>query len=123
MSHSIKETEELNSEGKFTCKNCNSIEYGKLYYNLALLCRENAFSNKIITLYLSTYDEQGNGFFGVAPTDLFRNSSEYQRLKEIVRRLTEPECYISVLVEAIRTGISDTDRIYRIIGEYQNNLV
>jgi hypothetical protein len=99
------------------------METGKIYYNISLVCRENAYSNKLITLYLSTYDNQGVNFLGVPPVDLYRNSQEYQALKEVVRKLTEAEMYISVLVEAIPTGHSDTDRVYRIIGDYKNNLI
>ncbi len=86
------------------------------------MCRENAYSNKLIVLHLSTFDDQGNGFFNVPPVDLYRNSNEYQRLKENIKKLEQMDCFISVLVEAIKSGHSETDRVYRIIGEYQNNL-
>lgn len=117
-----KDIEDLSQDNKFTCKFCKNYETGKLYYNTQLVCRENAYSNKLIVLHLSTFDDQGNGFFNVPPVDLYRNSNEYQRLKENIKKLEQIDCYISVLVEAIKTGQSETDRVYRIIGEYQNNL-
>lgn len=127
MSCSTKDVQEeipQDREGfKFTCKYCNTLENGKLYYNCALVCRENAYSNKLVTLYLSTYDNQGLTFFGIPPMDFFRNSSAYQQLKGAIDKLTNQDCYISVVVEAIKTEHNETDRVYRIIGQYNSNLL
>jgi hypothetical protein len=123
MSCSTKDVEDFSVDSKFTCKFCDSNEDGKLYYNVVMVCRENAYSNKLITLYLSSYDDEAVSFFGIPPTDFFRNSSEYQRIKEIINKLINPECYITVLIESIKTSNSETDRVYRIIGDYQNNFV
>ena len=57
------------------------------------------------------------------PVDLFRNSTEFQKMGEMLKKLTEKDCYVSVKVEAIPTGHSETDRVYRIIGKYQNHLI
>ena len=123
FSYHTREVDDFTNENKFTCKKfCKSVELGKLYYNVQLVCKENAYSNKLITLNLSTFDDQGNGFFPVPAVDLYRNSNEYQKLKDNVQKLQEMDCYISVLVEAIPTGHSESDKIYRIIGDYQNNL-
>jgi len=89
---------------------------------LTFICRENPYSNVLLKVHLSTYDNQGVNFFGIAPIDLYRNSNEYQKMKEVVRKLTDKDCYVQILVEAIPTGLTETDRVYRIIGEYANNL-
>ena len=68
----------------FTCKFCKTEASGKLYFNVEMLCRENVYSNKLITLYLSSYDDEGVNFFGISPVDLFRNSTDYQKLENIV---------------------------------------
>ena len=51
-------TEEL-IDGKFFCKNCKTKEECRLYYNFSMIARENPFSNKLIKLYLSSYDNEG----------------------------------------------------------------
>ena len=109
-------------DAKFHCKFCKSDENGKLYYNVTLICRENAYSNVLLKIHLSSFDNQGANFFGIPPVDLYRNSNEYQKMKEVVKKLTDKDCYVQILVEAIPTGLNETDRIYRIIGEYKNNL-
>jgi hypothetical protein len=86
-----------------------------------MVCRENVNSNKLIILYLSTFDDQGQGFFSNPPLDLYRNSNAYQALKTNLEALTGPDVFISVLVEAVRTGNSESDRVYRILDSYQNN--
>jgi hypothetical protein len=43
--------------GKFTCKKCK--QGCILYYNVSMIARENPFSNQLIKLYLSTYDNEG----------------------------------------------------------------
>ena len=121
LSSFTKDVEDLTPENKFTCGFCKTSQTGKLYYNMQLVCRENAFSNKLVILYLSTYDDHGQGFFSIPPVDFYRNSNEYQKLKQNVEALTKPDAFISVLVEAIKTGHSESDRVYRIIGDYQNN--
>ena len=115
-----REIENLTSENKFNCKLCKTVDLSKFYYNVQLVCRENAYSNKLITLNLSTFDNQGNGFFSVPAMDFYRNTNEYKKLKGNVLRLQEIDCYITVLIEAIPTW--DSNRVYRIIGDYHNNL-
>jgi hypothetical protein len=85
-----------------------------------MIARENPFSNKLIRLYLSTYDDQGADFFGMEPTDLFKHPKEYERLSEKIKKIVESDCYCSILVEAIDTN--QNDKIYRIIGTYENNI-
>ena len=121
ISSCTKDVDDIRDD-KFSCKFCKSQELGKLYYNTTLICRENPYSNALLKIHLSTFDNQGANFFGMPPVDLYRNSNEYQKMKEVVRRLTDKECYVQVLVEAIPTGLNETDRVYRIIGEYNNNL-
>jgi hypothetical protein len=61
-------------------------------------------------------------FFGIPAIDFFRNSNDYEKLKTVVTKLTDKNCYISVLVEAMNvTG--QEERIYRIIGEYNNLII
>lgn len=110
-------------DNQFYCKTCKVVKTGKLYYNAAFVCRENAYSSKLITLYLSTYDGEAASFFGLPPVDLYRNSTEYQRMKDIIKKLTDKDCYISVIVKAIPTGTNAHDRVYQITGEYENKLV
>ena len=122
FSSHTKDVEDLTADNKYTCGFCKTHQTGKLYYNVQLVCRENYFSNKLISIYLSTFDNQGNGFFSIPAADFYRNSNEYQKLKQNVESLIKPEVYISVLVQAIKTEHSECDRVYRIIGEYQNKL-
>jgi hypothetical protein len=56
------------------------------------------------------------------PTDLFRNPRDYEKLNEKVKKMLDKDCYCSIIVEAVNTGKNEEERIYRIIGEYQNNL-
>jgi len=107
---------------KFYCKFCKSFEHGKLYFNVTLICRENAYSNTVLKVHLSSFDNQGANFFGIPAVDLYRNSNEYQKMKEMVRKLTDKDCYVQIMVEAIPTGLNETDKVYRIIGEYRNTL-
>lgn len=111
------------TDNRFYCSTCKKETVGKLYYNVTLICRENPYANKMITLHISSYDDAGESFFGSAPVDLYRNSSEFQKMGELYKKLTDKDCYVSVIVEAIPTGNGDSDRVYRIIGSYQNNLV
>ena len=53
------DSNEVHNKIKFVCKFCNSGENGIKHYNAALICSENSFSNKLIILNLSTYDQQG----------------------------------------------------------------
>ncbi len=99
-----------------------TLEDGSLYYNVALICREGSHSNKMITLYLSSYDQEGEKFFGIPPVDFHKSTSQLNKLKTVVKKLTQPDCFVSVLVQAVKPKNSESDRIYRIIGEYQNNL-
>lgn len=122
-SFSTNDIDEIKSNHKFICKNCKTLETGLLYYNAALRCRESNHANKIITLYLSTYDNEGAKFFGLPAVDLHRNHTQLNKLKTVVRKLSQPDASISVLVEAIKTGNSNSDRVYRIIGDYQNNFI
>ena len=117
-----KEINDLSNDSKFTCKFCKSKQTGKLYYNVQFVCRENNYSNKLIVLYLSTFDDQGHGFFPITPLELIKNSSLSQKFNEIVKKIQEMDTYISVLVEAIKTGTNEGENIYRIIGDYQNTL-
>jgi hypothetical protein len=43
-------------------------------------------------------------------------------MAEIVKKLIDKDCYCSIMVEAVDTGIAENDRIYRIVGDYQHNL-
>jgi hypothetical protein len=56
------------------------------------------------------------------PTDLYRNSTQYEKLADTIKKLLDKDCYCSVLVEAIQTGNTENDVVYRIIGDYQHNL-
>jgi hypothetical protein len=85
-----------------------------------MIARENPFSNKLIKLYLSTYDDQGFNFLGMEPADLFKHPKEYEKLSEKVKKLVGYDCYCSILVEAIK--VNQHDIIYRIIGSYENNI-
>jgi hypothetical protein len=55
--------------------------------------------------------------------DFFRNSTEFQKIGEMFKKLTDNDLYVSVKIESIPTGHTDVDRIYRIIGNYQNHIV
>jgi len=115
--------EELKPKGVFFCKFCSKQDECTLYYNAVLYGRENVYSNKIIKLFLSTFDNEGLNFFGIPPVDLYRSSDDYSKMKDIIRRLTDKDCFISVMVEAIPTGHEENERIFRIVGSYKNNLL
>lgn len=51
--------EDLNAPENFNCKVCKSVQKCKLYFNVTLVCREHAYSNKLIKLHLSTFDDEG----------------------------------------------------------------
>ncbi len=120
-SYPTKEVEEM-IDSKFNCSGCKETQKGKLYYNITLICRENSYSNILVKVYLSSYDDQGSTFFGFPPQDLYRNSTEYQKIKTTVEKLTKVDCYVEALVESIPTGFNENDRVYRIIGDYKNIL-
>ena len=71
-------------------------------------------SNQIVTLYLSSFDGEGNGFFGIPPVDAYRNSNEFQKLGFVFKGLCDPGNYVNVLVEQYKGGI------LRIVGNYEN---
>ncbi len=49
---------------QFFCKNSSDhLTECKIYYNFALLCKENPFSNKIIKVYCSSFDLEGVKLF------------------------------------------------------------
>lgn len=56
------------------------------------------------------------------PCDYFRNPREYERLSEVKNKILDKDCYCSIMVEAINTSVNEYDKVYRIIGDYQNNL-
>jgi hypothetical protein len=45
------------ANNKFACKKCK--QECILYYNVSMIARETPFSNQLIKLYLSTYDNEG----------------------------------------------------------------
>jgi hypothetical protein len=48
---------------KFFCRNTNDhLTELKLYYNFTLICRENPYSNKLIKVHCSSYDNEGVNF-------------------------------------------------------------
>jgi hypothetical protein len=56
--------EEIMKAEKFYCKFCkNKSAECKIYFNAGMICRENAYSNKLIRIYLSTYDNEGVKIF------------------------------------------------------------
>jgi hypothetical protein len=59
--YTSNQTKDFNKDdlvsGKFTCKKCK--QECILYYNVSMMARENPFSNQLIKLYLSTYDNEG----------------------------------------------------------------
>ena len=104
----------LNPSGLFRCEKCKSFKNGILHFNTTLQCRETNMSNQIVTLYLSSFDGEGNGFFGIPPVDAYRNSNEFQKLGIVFKGLCDPGNYVNVLVEQYKGGI------LRIVGNYEN---
>lgn len=104
----------LNPSGLFRCEKCKSFKNGILHFNTTLQCRETNMSNQIVTLYLCSFDGEGNGFFGIPPCDAYRNSNDFQKLGIIFKGLCNPGNYVNVLVQQYKGGI------LRIVGNYEN---
>ncbi len=103
----------LNPSGLFRCEKCKSFKNGILHFNTTLQCRETNMSNQIVTLYLCSFDGEGNGFFGIPPCDAYRNSNDFQKLGIIFKGLCNPGNYVNVLVQQYKGGI------LRIVGNYE----
>ena len=58
----------------------------------------------------------------MSPCDYFRNPREYEKLSLRIKKILDKDFYCSIMVEAINTSYNEYDKIYRIIGDYQNNL-
>jgi hypothetical protein len=103
------------SSGNYLCKHCKTGEECKLYHNAELICRENTLSYETMKIFLSTFDEEGENFFGLKSTNLNKNKMEHDKLGEILEGLTNPNAMCSVMVEA-------NGPCLRIVGKYDFNL-
>lgn len=98
---------------KFNCPRCKTKVPGKMHFNAKLFCKVKATGNKNIALHLNTYDSQGENFFGIPPSDFYRNDKNFQTLVNSYKKICESECL--VLVERYKNGL------LRIIGEYTSS--
>ena len=71
---------EPDEKGKFKCSKCKTMVAGKLHYNAKIHCRSGVTGDKIFTLHLNTYDDQGNNFFGIPPTECHKNDKNFQKM-------------------------------------------
>ena len=99
-------------KGKFKCPKCKTMVSGKLHYNAKIHCRANCSGDKIFALHLNTYDDQGNNFFGIPPTDCSKNDKNFQKLVDAFKKVCSSDCL--VLIEKYENGLM------RIVGEYDS---
>ena len=112
--NSFSITEVEMKKEKIDCPKCKTLTKGNMHYNATLQCCENYYSNKLLTLYLSTYDGEGDRFFGMTVADSYRDANEFKKLNKIYKALCEPGNFVTVLVEQYPGGV------LRIIGRYEN---
>lgn len=104
----------------FYCTNCKSEVLGQIHYNIVLHCIEHLYTNKIITLHLCSYDNEGGDFFGIVPVDFYRDSNAFMNLSARVKKYTDKNAYVKVIIEQIE--VNDKDTVYRIVGNYKTNI-
>ena len=103
------------------CNRCNYVGKGIVHYNVAMNCVENNYADKVITLYLNTFDGKGNGFINVDAEEAWRNEEKMKGVKEYLKKLCERGMYVRVCVEKVNAR--DGEGIYRIIGKYNINKI
>lgn len=117
-SYKMKETTLL--DNIIMCSKCineNKQQKLQLYFNLRLTVRFESNNNQYVHLFLSTFDEEGNGFLGLDPGDTYRNFEYLQKLQKSIQTIISQECYfVAVCVSRISEGV------YRIMGKYNNLL-
>lgn len=113
-SYLISEIEIANN--KFYCEKClkEIVNDYKLHFNATIQCRETVLSNELITMYLCTYDDEGDNFFGLPPVDAYRDNNKFKILGEVFKKITDNRETVLVLVEQFE------NKILRIVGKYAN---
>ena len=103
------------------CNKCNHVGKGKVHYNIVMNCIENGYADKVITLYLNTFDQKGKGFIAVDAEEVWINEEKMKGVKEYLKKLCERGMYVRVCVEKVNAR--DGEVIYRIIGRYNINKI
>lgn len=85
------------------------------YFNGQLVVTDDDFGAATMKLYISSYDGNGDGFFGSA----HECSKNDKKSKDVLKKLVDQKHLIEVLVESIKVGEGGSDKIFRIIGDYE----
>ena len=85
------------------------------YFNLQFVATDDEYGSATVKLYLCSYDGQGDGFLGSA-NDCSKND---KKAKDILKKITDQKHSVQVLVESVQAGVSSGDKIFRIIGTYE----
>jgi len=57
----------------------------------------------------------------MAATDFSRNTGAADEMKAFLEKFQKHDNYVKVLVEVSKSGLGETDFIFRIVGQYKHN--
>lgn len=82
---------------------------------MQFIATDDNFGAASIKLYLCSHDGSGEGFLGTAS----EYSKSDKKAKEILKKITEHKNSVEVLVESIQAGKDSGDKLFRIVGTYE----
>ena len=82
---------------------------------MQFIATDDNFGAASIKLYLCSHDGNGEGFLGTAS----EYSKSDKKAKEILKRISDHKSSVEVLVESVQAGKDSGDKIFRIIGTYE----
>lgn len=90
----------------------------KYYFNCCFKVRFSELEDTFFQVYLSTYDGEGSGFFGVSPGDCLSDYDLYSRTMLAINSLVGVGKYLELILQRVvsESGVV----IFRIVGDYNN---
>ncbi len=82
---------------------------------MQFIATDDNFGAASIKLYLCSHDGNGEGFLGSA----LEYTKSDKKAKEVLKRITDQKNSVEVLVQSIQAGKDSGDKIFRIIGTYE----
>ena len=85
------------------------------YFNIQFVATDEDFGTASVKLYLCSHDGNGEGFLGSAS----ECSKSDKKARDVLKKITDQRNSIQVLVESVQTGTNPGDKIFRIMGHYE----
>lgn len=84
---------------------------------MQFIVTDDNFGAASIKLFLCTHDGKGDGFLGSA----IECSKNDKKAKDILKKITDHKSSVEVLVESVQVGKDSGDKLFRIIGTYDQS--